>query len=181
MRRCARNCFLVVAAAALLPACQTEPPTPVLIVGQLPPQRTVIAQVSFGGVEPDLWFSIPISLSQVGELDITVDWTNDDTWMYVYWGNVECDINQLTKGTCQFLIRSETKDPKPRILYTSISTPATYYLYLYNVPRQPALGIGSDNIEAVAFQLGLTVAAPATPSENVVRRGQPTVVRRPGS
>ena len=183
MRRCARSYVLVVvvATAALLPACQNDPLTPQLIPGQLPPQRSVIATVSFGGFEPDVWVSIPIPLSQVGELDITVDWTSDDTWMYVHWGNVECGFDELTKGNCPFLIRSETKDPKPRILYIDITTPATYYLYLHNVPRQPRLGIGSDNTEAVSIQLGLTVGASATASENAVRLGRPLVVRRPGS
>jgi hypothetical protein len=55
------------------------------------------------------------------------------------------------------LLSSETKDPKPRVLLTKTLDPGTYYLVLYNVPRDPLTGNGSDNTEAVSLQLGLTV------------------------
>ena len=61
------------------------------------------------------------------------------------------------QSTCPFLISSETKEPKPRTLVTSSLEPKSYYLYLYNVPKNNRLVIGSDNTEAVTLTLGLTV------------------------
>jgi hypothetical protein len=43
------------------------------------------------------------------------------------------------------------------VLFTESLDPGTYYLVLYNVPRDPLTGNGSDNTESVALQLGLTV------------------------
>jgi len=76
--------------------------------------------------------------------------------MYVYFGEVLCDYLQLSGGRCPFLIESETRDPKPRVLFTGDLDPGTYYLVLYNVPRDPRLGIGSDNTEAISVVVGLT-------------------------
>jgi hypothetical protein len=121
----------------------------------------------------------PLVLSQRGKLDITVDWTSPDTWMYVYFGGQKCDYNQLAGQTCPFILSSETKDPKPRVLYTDNLDPGTYYLFLYNVPKNPRLGIGSDNTEAVSIQVGLTVGAEGRRPPDVVHLGRPTVVTPP--
>jgi len=119
--------------------------------------RAILAQTSFSGFQSDLWVSIEVVLSQRGVLDITVDWTYPDTWMYVYLGNTNCSYAQLSSRTCPFLLSSETKDPKPRVLFTNSLAPGTYYLVLYNVPRNTLTGQGSDNNESVSLQLGLTV------------------------
>jgi hypothetical protein len=144
------------------------------------PVRGVIAQFPFSGFQSDVWISVELVLSQRGVLDITVDWTYPDTWMYVYFGRTSCDLGQLTGDTCPFVLASETKDPKPRVLYTATLDPGTYYLFLYNVPRDPRTGTGSDNTEAVSIQLGLTVSASGQPTTDAVRLGRPTVVPPPG-
>ena len=66
------------------------------------------------------------------------------------------------------------------MLYTDELEPGTYYLVLYNVPRDPPTGIGSDNTESVSIQLGLTVSASGERSTDAVRLGRPTVVPPPG-
>ena len=108
-----------------------------------------------------------------------MDWTFPETWMYVYFGRTQCDYAQLSGRTCPFILSSETKNPKPRVLYTEELDPGTYYVTLYNVPRDPRTGIGSDATESVSIQLGLTVKASGERSTDAVRLGRPTVVPAP--
>lgn len=170
---------VVGALACAFAACSEESPRPPVVVVTPAPVRGVIAQTSFSGFQTDIWVAIDLVLSQRGKLDILVDWTVADTWMYVYFGSQKCDYAQLSSGTCRFLISSETKDPKPRLLLTQNLDPGSYYLVLYNVPRDPRAGIGSDNTEAVSIQVGLTVGAEGQRSTEVVRLGRPTIVARP--
>ena len=148
------------AAAALvaaLGACGDDNPTrpPVVIATPVPPERVIWAQTSFENFQSDIWVSIELILSNRGVLDFTVDWTYPNTWMYVYLGKTSCSYAQLAGRTCPFFLASETKDPKPRVLVTDTLEPGTYYLVLYNVPRDPLTGNGSDNTEAVSLQIGL--------------------------
>jgi hypothetical protein len=99
--------------------------------------------------------------------------------MYVYLGTQVCDYAQLSTKQCPFLIASETKDPKPRLLLTGNLEVGQYYLYLYNVPRDPRAGIGSDNTEAVSIVVGLTVGAEGQHSTEVIRLGRPTFLAAP--
>lgn len=140
-----------------LSGCSDDSTRPPVVIETPEPVRAILAETSFSGFQTDVWVSLELILSQKGVLDITVDWTSPDTWMYVYFGNTSCSYAQLSGRTCPFLLTSETKDPKPRVLYTSTLEPGTYYLVLYNVPRDPATGTGSDNTESVALQIGLTV------------------------
>jgi len=162
-----------------LAGCGGESPAPPMVVVTPEPVRGVIASSSFQGFQTDVWISIELILSQKGVLDITVDWTYPDTWMSVYFGRTSCDYSQLAERTCPFLLASETQTPKPRVLYTSMLDPGTYYLVLYNVPRDPRTGKGSDNTEAVSLQLGLTVTASGERSTDAVHLGRPVVVPPP--
>jgi hypothetical protein len=148
---------LVAAVVLALGACGGDTVRPPVAVITPQPVRGVIAQTSFSGFETDVWVSLEIPITQKGVVDIAVDWTFPTTWMYVYMGNVNCPYAQLASRTCPFFLRSETKDPKPRLLTTQSLDPGTYYLVLYNVPRDPLTGNGSDNTESVSIQLGLTV------------------------
>jgi hypothetical protein len=149
--------LLVALLAVPLLSCGDDTPSQPIVVVTPSPVRGVLAETSFAGFETDVWVSIEIIVSQKGEVDTTVDWTFPDSWIYVYFGNTKCSLSQLKGRTCPFLVSSETKDPKPRTFKTGILDTGTYYLVLYNVPRDIALHIGSDNTEAVAIQLGLTV------------------------
>ena len=162
-----------------LAGCGGDSPAPPIVVVTPEPVRGVIAQTSFSGFQSDVWISIELILSQRGVLDITVDWTFSDTWMYVYFGRTNCDYTQLASHNCPFILSSETKSPKPRVLYTEKLDPGTYYLVLYNVPRDPRTGTGSDNTESVALQLGLTVSASGQRSTDAVHLGRPIVVSPP--
>ena len=172
----------VALAGALLLAlagCGGESPAPPVVVVTPQPVHGVIASSSFQNFQSDVWISIELLLSQKGVLDITVDWTFADTWMYVYLGQTNCDYAQLAGRTCPFILRSETQTPKPRVLYTDTLDPGTYYLVLYNVPRDPRTGKGSDNTEAVSIQLGLTVSPSGRRSTDAVHLGRPIVVSPP--
>jgi len=153
VRLCAAGA-LVVALAGCGGDDTVRPP---VVVVTPEPVRAILAQTSFQGFQSDIWVSLELILSQRGVLDITVDWSFPNTWMYVYLGNTNCSYAQLSGRTCPFFLSSETKDPKPRVLFTNKLDPGTYYLVLYNVPRDPLTGNGSDNTEAVSLQLGLTV------------------------
>jgi hypothetical protein len=177
-----RRTLLVALLALTVPllSCEDDTPAEPIVVVTPEPVRGVIAQTSFSGFPTDVWVSIEILVSQKGTVDGTVDWTFPDTWMYVYFGRVTCNLGQLTGGTCPFLIASETKDPKPRTFTTGQIEAGTYYLYLYNVPRNPRLGIGSDNTEAVAVQLGLTIYPFSSGSgEGAIRLGRIRTVTPP--
>jgi hypothetical protein len=160
--------------------CTTDEPAPSIVVSTPQPARGVISVVPVRNFESGTWQRVPIPLSDRGKLDITVNWTFPDTWMYVYFGETACDYAQLSGGTCPFLITSETMEPKPRVLYTDLLDPKTYYLALYNVPRDPRLGIGSDNTETVQVQLGLTVGfRESAEAATAVRAGPPVLVSPP--
>jgi hypothetical protein len=172
----------VAAAGALLvalAACGGDSARPPVVVVTPEPVRGVIAQTSFSGFQTDIWVSIELILSQRGVLDITVNWTFPDTWMQVYLGRTNCTYAQLSGQTCPFILSSPTQNPKPRVLYTETLEPGTYYLVLYNVPRNPATGTGSDNTESVSLQLGLTVSASGERSTDAVRLGRPIVLSPP--
>jgi hypothetical protein len=147
-------------------------------VGHAEPVHGVIA-LDFPASQTDIWISMQLILSQRGVLDITVDWTYPDTWMYVYFGRTSCDYSQLVSHNCPFILSSETKTPKPRVLFTEALDAGTYYLVFYNVPRDPRTGAGSDNNETVSLQLGLTVSASGQRSTEAVHLGRPIVVSPP--
>jgi hypothetical protein len=183
MRSGFENAVRFAVAGALLLAlagCGGDSPAPPVVVVTPEPVRGVIAQTAFSGFQTDVWISIELLLSQRGVLDITVGWTYPDTWMYVYFGRTSCDYVQLASHKCPFILSSETKDPNPRVLYSETLDPGTYYLVLYNVPRDPRTGIGSDNTESVSLQLGLTVSASGQRSTDAVRLGRATVIPPPG-
>ena len=178
----ARLTGLVLLGAALLPAlsCQNDNPSrPAIVVVTPQPVRGVIAQSSFGQFAPDVWVALEVPISQRGTVDVTVDWTMPDSWIYVYFGQTNCDYAQLAGKTCPFLISSETQLPKPRVLVTGTLEPGRYYLVFYNVPKNRRLGIGSDNLESVSLQIGLTIAASGQRSEEPIHLGRPTVVPPP--
>jgi len=171
----------VLGGLALVSAGCDEETAPPLTIETPAPVRGVIATTSYAPFIGDSWIAIPISVGGRGKLDITVDWTYDDTWMYVYFGNTACDYPQLAGGQCPFLIESESKDPKPRVFLTGFVDPGTYYVVMYNVPRNPRKGIGSDNTEAVSLQVGLTVGfIEASEGGEPVKLGQPLSIRPPG-
>jgi hypothetical protein len=169
----------LVALAVPLLSCEDDTPTDPIVIVTPAPVRGVLAQTAFSGFQTDVWVSIEILVSQRGAIDATVDWTFADTWMYVYFGGQKCDLGQLTGGTCPFIVASEAQSPKPRVLQTAQLEPGTYYLVLYNVPRDRVRGIGSDNTEAVAVQLGLTIfPSIGSGGEGAIKLGRVQVIPR---
>jgi len=180
-----RHSVLFALALGLLapfPGCDRgdEAPPPIVIVTPQP-VRGVIAETSYSGLVPGSWVAFPIPISQEGKLDVQVDWTREDSWVFIYLGSTECDPDRLAGGSCPFLIESETQTPKPRFLESDILAPDTYYLYIYNVPEDPDTGEGSNNREAVAVVIGLTVGfGPQGAVEPELQIGAPAVVSPSG-
>jgi hypothetical protein len=182
MLACPQRMLLPLVAVALLvpiTGCHDDTPTRPITIATPSPVHGVIAQAAFSGFATDIWISIELLLSQKGKLDITVDWTYPETWMYVYFGKTRCSYDELAYKSCPFLISSETKDPKPRVLFTDELEPGSYYLVLYNVPYWRARGIGSHTVEAVAIQVGLTVNPSGQRVEVPIRLGRPITVAPP--
>lgn len=182
MRSGLESAVRIAAAGALLLAlagCGGDSVRPPVVVVTPEPVRGVIAHTAFSGFQTDIWISIEVILAQRGVLDITVDWTSPETWMYVYFGRTNCGYDQLVGRSCPFILSSETKNPKPRVLYTEALEPGTYYLVLYNVPLNRKTGVGSDTTESISLQLGLTVSASGERSTEAVRLGRPIVVSPP--
>ena len=87
-------------------------------------------------------FSVP----ELGRLDITVDWTNASSHIGVYVVPVNtCTLDEFNARSCNFLVRSEPSNVKPR----KISTPsfaAGNYRWL----------IASDSVESISLQIVLS-------------------------
>jgi hypothetical protein len=167
---------ILAALVLALAACGGDSAHPPVVVITPEPVHGILAQTSFSGFQTDVWVSLELILTQKGVLDITVDWTTPTTWMYVYMSQKNCSYSELAGRSCPFFLRSETKDPKPRVLFTDSLDAGTYYLVLYNVPRDPATGNGSDNTESVSLQLGLTVYPFTTKVPGGVRIGRTQIV-----
>lgn len=171
----------LVAAALVLSfaGCQSDAVTPPIVVVTPAPVHGVIVPPQSFTAEPDVWISIELILTQKGALDITVDWTYPDSWIYVYFGVMSCDYAQLSSHSCPFLMSSETQAPKPRILYTETLDPGTYYLVLYNVPYDRATGIGGYATESVSLQIGLTVSQASAGSGQPIQLGRRIILPPP--
>ena len=168
---------LAIVLLAPLPGCDREEgPLPPIVVVTPEPVRGVIAETSYSGFEAGSWVAFPIPLSSGGKLDVTVNWTHEDSWLYVYLGDTECNPATLAGGSCPFLVESETRRPKPRFIESEILDPGTYYLYIYNVPEVPDSAIGSSNKESVRIVIGLTVGfGPQGAVRPDLQLGPPTV------
>jgi hypothetical protein len=164
---------------ALVPACGGDNPSrPPIEVVTPQPVRGIIAQTGFSDFQTDFWVALEVQTSARGIIDITVDWTFPDSWIYVYFGKTKCEYAQLANRSCPFLVSSETQLPKPRKLTTDTLDPGTYYLVLYNVPKDLRRGIGSDHSEAVSVVMGLTVSPTSQAGAQPIRLGQPVVLRK---
>jgi hypothetical protein len=180
-RRLRPSLFVALLALALpLLSCGDDTPAQPIVVVTPQPVRGDLADTGFSGFESGVWVSIEVLVSQKGKVDATVDWTFPDTWMYVYFGNVQCDYNTLSSKKCPFLISSETKDPKPRYIQTDLLDPGKYYLVLNNVARNVRTGIGSDNTESVNIKLGLTIYPfTSAPGGEAIRLGRVRTIAPP--
>jgi hypothetical protein len=134
---------------AAIAACGGDSPRPPVVVITPEPVRGVIAQTGFSGFQADTWVSIEVPLSQRGILDVTVDWTFPDSWIYVYLGNTKCDYAQLVGRTCPFILSSRLRH-KPRVLVTQTLGPpplplplpaARQHRHRSDLPSQITLGL----------------------------------------
>lgn len=184
MKRSVRGILVSVLLGGLvlgMPACKkTTAPTPVATPTPAPvPVRGVLAQFSFDQFASDIYVGIPLPLTQGGILDVTLDWTFPDTWMFVYIAKGTCTYEQLAGKTCPYIVTSETQFPKPRVVTTAPIAPGTYSLILYNVPWDKKLRTGSDNVEGVSCQIGLTVGVPIPAAQAVTPIQVKPVIIRP--
>ncbi len=174
----------VVVAGSVLgqPACKKSSTTPTPVATPTPGAvRGVLGTLSFDRFETDVYVGVPLPLSQGGILDVTVDWTYPDSWIFVYIARGTCTYEQLATKVCPYIVSSETQLPKPRVVVTPPIAAGTYTLVIYNVPLNKVnrrLGIGSDHVEAVSFQIGLTVGGAATPQSAAPITLKPVVIKR---
>ena len=187
MKRSVRGILVSVLLGGLvlgIPACKkSTAPSPVTTPTPIPvPVRGVLAQFPVTPFSSGIYVGIPLPLTQGGILDVTVDWTFQDTWMYVYVAKGTCTFEQLAGKTCPFIVSSEVQFPKPRVVFTKPIPPGTYSLILYNVElnkENRRLHIGSDNTEGVSCQIGLTVGVPIPAARAVTPIQVKPVIIRP--
>lgn len=184
MKRSVRGFLVSVLLGGLvlgIPACKkSTAPSPIATPTPAPvPVRGVIAQFSFDQFASGIYVGIPLPLSQGGILDVTLDWTFPDSWMFVYIAKGTCTFEQLDGKTCPYIVTSEVQFPKPRVVSTTPIPPGTYSLILYNVPKTKGSAIGSDNTEGVSCQIGLTVGVPIPTTQAVTPiQVKPVIIRR---
>jgi hypothetical protein len=140
--------------------CTTNPTGP----GCTPPTtltpctQSVVAQGSDSWGAKELGYN-EFSVPDSGRLDVTVDWTNASSKIGVYVVPAgTCTLDQFNARSCNFLVRSEPSNVKPR----KVSTPnfaAGNYRWL----------IASDSVESISLQIVLSKGSCAA-----VTGGQPT-------
>jgi hypothetical protein len=178
MIRFARSSTLTSGTAALLVlmACSNDAPIPAAPSTPATSVRAVIASTSFTDFPPDIYLAIPIPLTQGGVLDFTVNWTHPETYMIVSFGDRACTFTELNTHTCPFLITTQGSD-KPRVIVTQNVAVGTYVLVLYSQPYSKKTGIGTDQLEAVSLQIGLTVFSGPTAKSTQTITVHPQLVK----
>ena len=142
--------------------CTTNPTGP----GCTPPTtltpctQSVVAQGSDSWEASELGhndFSVP----DTGRLDITVDWTNAPSKIGVYVVPVNtCTLDEFNARSCNFLVRSEPSNMKPRKISTPNFAAGNYRWLIANF---------SDNTESISLQVVLSKGSCAA-----LTGGQPT-------
>lgn len=170
MKRFVRGFVLVGIAVGVLvlPACD-EDAVPAAVPLPPAPVRGVIATTSFTDFSVGVWLGIPIPLSQAGKLDFTVDWTFTNSDMTVAFGSQPCTFQQLDANACTFTILTQGTTPKPRVIFTQNVPVGNYFLYIYNEPFKSSDKTGTENVEAVSLQIGLTVGAASDAPPSPIR------------
>lgn len=110
LARGARASLLVALVGAGLVGCggdssPTAAPTPT------PSTREVILAFPFQEFASGYQAYIPVYVPKAGRVDVTVDWTYPDTWIYVYFGDQLCGYRQVFNHSCPFIVESEAKAP----------------------------------------------------------------------
>lgn len=178
MIRFARGSAVAVGTAVLLvlTACNNDATIPNAVATPATSVRAVIASTSFTDFPPDIYQSIPIPLSQPGVLDFTVNWTFPETYMIVSFGNRECTFTELNTHTCPFIIATQGSD-KPRVVITPNMPVGNYFLVIYSQPYSKKTGVGTDRLEAVSVQIGLTVFSNQTARTTQTITVHPKLIR----
>ena len=124
--------------------------------------RSVIRTDSCTGIGVNfLCFFDPLTTSQRGDMDVTVDWTFPEDSIQVMVSNGPCTLEQINASTCPMIGTSTASNlPKPRLLTIKGVAAGTYQLYVGN--RGP-------KTESVSIQVGLTTPGTASASTSARR------------
>ena len=173
---------LTIALAALLPGCGgdsvTTPPTP---TPPPPPVTTVIGEGSYSGLEPEGAAVASFATSQVGDLEIVLDWTLAENDLDALLIRGECSPEQRIALQCDVGAIADGTD-KPERFGISNAPVGTYTFYVINL---------GATTESFSFQILLTTVGAASQRDarssaarvdpaRLFRKGAPrTVVRLP--
>jgi hypothetical protein len=181
---CAAIACLVVAAGCGSDGGSSPGPSPVATT-------RVVTEGSFtlGAPEEDLVYFTTVTASDTatGTWRATVDWTfaTNTLWMYV--ANGACTAEQFAAPecpsepscACQFVVRSETAGPKPRVLTVQAAAGGTRTLVIMNLGPREESGTYQITVQSSAalsgdLPLGVSPGVPAI----AVSPGTKRVVRR---
>ena len=141
----------VLCATLLLATCgdSDSPENP---IGPTPPAPQQLVQGNFtlaAPMEDSFYFArAEIANSTVGQWDATVNWTFDTNTLWMWVAEGTCTLQQFalpecpfeTACPCQFVVRSETATPKPRVLSIANARSATRTLIVANLgPREESI------------------------------------------
>lgn len=126
----------------------TPPPTPV----PPPPAPRVISEGS-GSLAVRFLGRVPLTVTQPGRLEVTVDWTFAQDDVDVYLVREACTFDQFVGQACQLLTFSESTTSKPEKLSVSSATAGSYTLFIGNL---------GPNDESLSWQVVLTPSTAAT-------------------
>ncbi len=131
----------------VLPGCggssSTSTPTPVAT--PQPCTQSVILQDAFAVPVRTIIYE-DFTTTVTARMDVIVDWTHADSAMGVYVVPKDsCSLAAFNNRSCNFIIRSERSNIKPRKVTASAVSPAAYDLFVVN--------FNTDQKESISTQV----------------------------
>jgi hypothetical protein len=136
-------------------------------VGPSPlPTTRVVVEGAFrlaAPVDDGVFFTtIPVTDSATGNWRATVDWTHGSNTLWVWVANGTCAVEQFaapecpfeSSCACQFLVRSETGTPKPRVLTVANAAGGTRTLIIANLGPEEESGSYQITLQSAAALAG---------------------------
>ena len=77
--------------------------------------------------------TIPHRNDARGDVEFIVDWTFEESFLWIYVTDGFCTADQFRQDACPFLVRSETRQPKPRRLRVANREAGQMSLIVWNV------------------------------------------------
>ena len=116
------------------------------------PPQPVTTLISQGSTSLRSFFvTIPHRNDARGDVEFIVDWTFEESFLWIYVTDGFCTADQFRQDACPFRVRSETRQPKPRRLRVANREAGQMSLIVWNV---------GEIDESISWQGLLTTTGP---------------------